>query len=201
MPYLRTEFCVALGILPGAILSGDFVARKGLVGPHQEDANYSESKLAFEGPSTSEQFRDALEAGLHDSIEEGFEIELERGQKHIPLAHLVKRSIVTIQVNPEAIEIVEGYNEGTTKIHFVDGSGREFRYLSITDLGFHRYANTHHAAKDLQTLNTFVNRQPEAYLRVGLGRAWDNGRINGYWMQVNGIYTFPEFFSDLRSYK
>jgi hypothetical protein len=113
----------------------------------------------------------------------------------------LKRSIVTIKVKPKTIEIVEGYNPGTTRVNFTDGSGREFVSLSITDLGFHRYAKTHQDKKDLATLNAYISKQKQAYLRVGLGRAWDNGKINGYWMQVNGIYTFPEFFKDLRSYK
>ncbi len=201
MPYLRTDFCVGLGILPGAILRGDFTEKKGLSGPHREDAGYSEGKLTFEGPSTSVEFREALETGLHDSVEEGFEIELEDGQKHVPWGHPVERSIITLAVDPASIEIVEGYKKGTTKIHFSDGSGREFRYLPITDLGFHRYADTHRAAKHLSRLNTFITNQPEAYLRVGLSRTWDNGKIRGYWMQVNGIYTFPEFFPEIRCYK
>ena len=201
MPYLKTKLCVDLGILPGAILRGDFVKLKGLSGPHQEDAAYSEGKLAFDGPSSSEEFRKALEAGLQSSVEDGFEIKLSNNQKHVPIGHKLKRSIVTIKVKPKTIEIVEGYNPGTTRVNFTDGSGREFVSLSITDLGFHRYARTHQDKKDLTTLNAYISKQKQAYLRIGLGRAWDNGKINGYWMQVNGIYTFPEFFKDLRSYK
>jgi hypothetical protein len=202
MPYLKTELCVKLGILPGAILSGDFVGKKGLVGPHQEDADYSVSKLRFEGPSTSDEFKEALEAGLHDSVERGFKIRLKGPQKHIPMGHPVKRSIITLAVDPGSIEIVEGYKQGTTKIHFVDGSGRGFSFLPITDLGFHRYADTHRTAKDLARLNAFIHKQSQAYLRLGLSRSWLSPQgINGYWMQVNGVYTFPDFFPAIRSYK
>jgi len=200
MPYLRTAECERLEILPGAILSGEFIPQTGLSGPHQEDASYS--KLTFDGPSSSEEFRGALESGLHDSVEDGFEIKLQIGQKYAPVGHPVRRSIITLSVDPDSIEIVEDrYNPGKTKIHFVDGSGRKFSYLPITDLGLHRYADSHRAAKDLARLNTFIKKQPEAYLRVGLSRAWNNGTINGYWMQVNGVYTFPEFFEGIRSYK
>ena len=169
-------------------------------GPHQEDASYS--RLIFEGPSSSKDFKAALEAGLHSSTEDGFEIELEHGQKYVPVGHAVGRSIITLSVDPKTIEIVEDrYNPGKTKIHFIDGSGRQFRYLPITDLGLHRYAERYHAAKDLARLNSFVRGQPEAYLRLGLSREWNNGTINAYWMQVNGVYTFPDFFKDIRSYK
>jgi len=200
MPYLRTEECERLKILPGAILSGEFIPQKGLSGPHQEDARYS--KLTFEGPSSSEEFRGALEAGLHDSVEDGFDIKLKSGQKYVPVGHSVARSIITLSVDPHSIQIIEDrYNPGKTKIHFVDSSGSKFRYLSITDLGFHRYADSHRAAKDLVRLNAFIKNQREAYIRLGLSRAWNNGTVNGYWMQANGVYTFPEFFEGIRSHK
>jgi hypothetical protein len=200
MPYLRTTECERLKILPGAILSGEFVPQRGLSGPHQEDASYS--KLKFEGPASSEEFRGALEKGLHDSVEDGFEIKLKDGQKHVPVGHQVMRSIITLSVDRDSMEIVEDhYSPSKTKIHFRDGSGREFRYLPITDLGFHRYADTHRAVRDLVRLNTSINNQPDVYLRLGLSRAWHNGAINGYWMQVNGVYTFPDFFEGIRSYE
>ena len=200
MPYLLMADCERLSILPGAILSGEFVPIKGLTGPHQEDAGYS--KLTFEGPSTSEEFGKALEAGLQDSIEKGFEIKLKAGQKYVPVGHPVTRSIISLRVDPKSLQIVEDtYKPGKTKIHFVDRSGRQFSYFPITDLGFHRYADTHRAAKDLARLNTFISQQPEGYLRVGLSRAWNNGTVNAYWMQVNGVYTFPKFFEEIRSYK
>lgn len=201
MPYLKGTLCRKLGILPGAILSGDFVPKRGLSGPHQEDAAYTPQRLSFEGPSSSKEFKEALESGLQDSVEEGFEIELDDGQKHVPVGHRVKRSIITLAVDAQSIEIIED-NYSKTKVHFTDGSGRKFAYFPITDLGFHRYADTHRAAKDLARVNEFIKSQPEAFLRLGLSRAWQNPKgINGYWMQVNGIYTFPEFFEEIRSYK
>src|SRR5438874_2564067 len=72
MPYLKTAMCADLNILPGAILSGDFKPKKGLRGPHQEDAEYS--TLEFVGPCTSDEFESALCAGLYKSVEDGFEI-------------------------------------------------------------------------------------------------------------------------------
>jgi hypothetical protein len=199
MPYLQKKSCKDLRILPGAILSGEFASIVGLIGPHQEDENYS--ALTFEGPASSEQFKGALRASLHESVEKGFAIELAPRQKHVPIGHAIDRSIVTIQVDPKAIAVVEdSYNPGKTKIHFVDQSGREFSYFPITDLGFHTFADSHRASSELPRLNRFINAQPEAYLRIGLSRAWDNGTANGYWLQVNGVYTFPDYFKELRCY-
>jgi ribulose bisphosphate carboxylase small subunit len=200
MPYLKMTDCVRLGILPGAILSGDFTPMTGLRGPHQEDASHR--NLNFLEPCTSEQFEWALRAGLQQSIEKGFEIQLAQGQKHVPTNHPVLRSIITVEVDPKSIAIVEdGYNPGKVKVHFVDSTGRQFRYMAITDLGFFRYAESHRATDALANLNAFVARQPKAYLRIGLGRVHKVGDKTGFWMQVNGIYTFPDFFRDIRSYR
>jgi len=200
MPYLKMASFIRLGILPGAILSGDFKPMSGLTGPHQEDTAYS--NLKFVGPCTAEEFKSALTAHLFDSVEEGFEIRLAPGQKHIPLGHPVERSIITLSVDPNSVAIVEDrYKPGKIRVHFTDNSGRQFNYLSITDLGFYRYAEKHRVDKDLDGLNGFIRRQREAYLRIGLSRAHEIRGLNAYWMQVNGIYTFPDFVKEIRSYK
>ncbi|MEE9258030.1 MAG: hypothetical protein V3U37_00685, partial [Nitrospinaceae bacterium] len=51
------------------------------------------------------------------------------------------------------------------------------------------------------SVNRFINNQNKLYLRIGLGRAWgpENG-IYGFWLQVNGIYTFPHYLPAVRSY-
>lgn len=200
MPYLQTASCEQLNILPGAILEGEFVGVANLAGPHQEDANYT--RLRFAGPCTSDQFKVALGTGLYPSVEVGFRIQLAQGQKYVPVDHRLDRSIISLKIEPGSIEVVEDtYKPGKIKIHFSDSSGRYFRFFPITDLGFHRYAERHRAANDLMALNSFIRRQREAYIRVGLSRAWNNGRVNGYWMQVNGVYTFPDFFTEIRSYR
>jgi hypothetical protein len=54
---------------------------------------------------------------------------------------------------------------------------------------------------DLASLNEFIWKQSEAYLRIGLSRAHDIRGTNDYWLQANGIYTFPEFLKEIRSCK
>lgn len=197
MPYLETSICQKLKILPGAILTGDFTAAPNLDGPHQEDMNYK--NLQFHGASTSDQFKSALNSGLFKSVEEGFEIKLSPDQKHIPLGHKLTRSIITIKIKPTDIDIVEDeFNVGRIKLHLADSSGHVFKYLPITDLGFYRHAIKHHESGDLESLNAFLKNQDEIYIRVGLPRNWP--KRPGYWMQINGIYTFPKFNEKIRSY-
>src|SRR6185503_9690230 len=112
------------------------------------------------------------------------------------------RSIITLSVDPESVEIVEdSYNKGKIKIFFTDPSGVDFRYIAITDLGFYDHAMQHHAQSDLNKLNSLLNEQDEVMLRIGLSRIHTNPQgKTGYWMQANGIYSFPDYPKDIRHY-
>ena len=200
MPFLNASFCKSLNIVPGAILTGEFTPVQNPAAPHQEDMSYK--NLACMGPCTSSDFKLALHAGLCDTVEHGFQIALADKQKHIPIGHAIGKSIITIKVQPDKIDIVEGgYNQKKIKINFTDNSGRAFRYISITDLGFRGFAESIHISDGLNTLKAFICSQSEVYLRLGLSSPWDNGKINGYWMQVNGLYTFPDYHHEIRSYR
>jgi len=123
-------------------------------------------------------------------------------QKHIPISHSIGKSIITIKVQPDKIGIVEdAYSQKKIKINFTDNSGRAFKYISITDLGFYDFAESIQLSNELDTLNAFICSQSEIYLRLGLSKAWDNGKVNGYWMQVNGLYTFPDYHREIRRYR
>ena len=85
-----------------------------------------------------------------------------------------------------------------------DNDGRKYVYLSITDLGFHNLALSKQKDPDYtDELNEYIRSQKKVYLRIGLGRRYKNptdGR-DGFWIQVNGIYTFPEFMTKIRTYE
>jgi hypothetical protein len=201
MPYLALSECQRLNVLPGAKLTGSFTPSPDRTGPHQEDYRYE--RLRFLGPSSSEEFKSALGQGLYESVEEGFEITLRNNQKHIPTDHEVQRSIITARISPSDTEIVEdSYNPGKIKLNFRDQSFSEFRYIGITDLGFHKYALQHHSRNELRTINTMIKAQEEVYLRIGLSREYQppHDKRKGYWLQVNGIYTFPDYNEEIRCY-
>lgn len=200
MPYLNTVDVRRLEILPGSILTGDFTVPSGLISPHFEDRPYKTLKLI--GSSSSEEFRTVLRRGIQATAQVGFNVKLADRQKFVPVGNATARSIITLSVDPRAIEIVEDvYKPGKVKMHFVDGDGFRFRFMPITDLGFHQYAQSHRASRDLQQLNDFIRRQSEVLLRVGLARRWNNGTQDGYWMQVNGVYTFPDYVKELRCHR
>jgi hypothetical protein len=82
LPYLPTNECRRLNILPGAILEGNFTERPSDP-PHTEDKNY-QGKLSFKGPCSADEFRAILKATESLNTEEGFSVNLSGGEKHIP---------------------------------------------------------------------------------------------------------------------
>jgi hypothetical protein len=200
MPYLKSSRCAELNLQPGAILKGDLTINANAPNPHVEDASYTE--LKFIGPSTAKQFKDVLDSSLSESVSSGFDIEFDVGQKHIPIQMNAIRSIITVKVYPYQIQIHEDqYKQGKVKCSFTDQSGHQFRYLPITDRGFYDYAQSHWDDGRLHELQDFIQSQDDVYVRIGLSRAYQISERNGYWLQVNGIYTFPEFYQEIRSYR
>ncbi len=200
MPYIQKASCQELNILPGAIIEGDF-APCDCTPPHMEDRN--RSRLKFRGPCSSEEFKRLLKNTSFNSVEEGFGISLAYGQKHVPYDTPPNVSIITLSLNPNQLDIVKDhYKRGKLRVNFTDQAGKSFRFLSITDLGFFEYAERHAAEDTVDELNDFIHAQEELYIRLGLGRVHQSadGR-NGFWLQVNGIYTFPEYFEEIRCYK
>ena len=200
LPYLPFSEFTRLGIFPGGILSGDFTPEPSRKAPHTEDARHKE--LQFLGPCSAEDFKSVLKDSVSPSVEAGFEVSLPDGAKLIPLAPPPPRSIITLKVNPRSVEIVEdGYKPGKIRMHFTDGSGKRYRFFSIADLGFHDYAQRHRESSALNDLNSAIAEQEAVFLRIGLGRAFKNPEgKEGFWMQANGIYTFPAKLSYNRSY-
>ena len=200
MPYFKFDAVKKHCVLPGAIFTGGFTPSAGRSAPHVEDCGYSD--LKFHGPATGVQFRDALNKSLHSAVATGFNAQLTFGQKVLPLSSPPPRSIVTIKVSSTDIEIVPDlYNDRKIKIHFRDESGFQFRFMPITDLGFHDHASAHRNAGDLNIINEHLQSSDEIFLRVGLSREHTSpdGRC-GYWIQVNGIYTFPSKLNLVRGY-
>lgn len=202
LPYLKKAACKKLKILPGAILGGNFTKPKSVAKPHTEDMHYE--KLSFKGPCTSDEFESVLKASLYPSISEGFDGKVPVGTKVIPPNTPPARSIITLKLKPTQIEIVRNaFDPKNLRLNILDNDDRKYAYLSITDLGFHNLAISKQKNLDYtDELNEFVHGQKKLYLRIGLGRRYRNpsdGR-DGFWIQVNGIYTFPAFLTQVRTY-
>ncbi len=146
----------------------------------------------------SDEFQNLLDNNLVKSISEGFGYDFPEKGKVIPKDFAPNKSIITLKINTKNIEIVKDtFKEGNIRLHLLDNDMKRFSFLSITDLGFYNYAMQHyHDTNFPNIINDFIRRQESVYLRVGLGRVFQGG----FWLQINGIYTFPNYDTEIRSY-
>ncbi len=202
MPYLHTNRCRELNMLPGAILTGDFSSHNNTEAPHTEDMDYQ--NLTFHGHCSSSEFRNILSKSAYQSIEEGFGVSLENRQKHIPRETTPTRSLITISVSPQSVKIIQDqYNPSKIKAHVTDKTGKEYSFLSITDFGLHEHAEKYYQESgNYSNINNLIHAQEEVFLRIGISRFYEaqNGKA-GFWIQMNGIYSFPEYFEAARKYE
>jgi len=203
MPYITMAECKRLEILPGTILEGDFTKPAVVLKPHVEDMNYK-SPLRVKGPCTSEVFEEVLDATVYPEIRTGFDGKVPPNNKVIPPNDPPERSIITLKLKPKQIEIVrDRYDQEKIKFHLEDNDSSRYQFLPITDIGFYNLAvSKQNEPSYTDELNEYIHSQKKVYLRIGLGRRYKNpsdGR-DGFWIQVNGIYTFPKFLTEVRTY-
>jgi hypothetical protein len=193
LPYLTSAACKQHNILPGGILEGEFTL-KNAARPHVEDADHK--NLRFLGKCSGDEFRAALESTLYESISEGFECEVTG--KGIPEDSPPPRSLITIKVRPDRFTVEkDGFDADKLRGKLTDSSGLTLTRLSITDVGFFHFAKGHAATEaDLARVTRFIRSQEELYVRIGLCRPYKGM----YWLQLNGIYTFPDYLKAVRAY-
>ncbi|OYW75880.1 MAG: hypothetical protein B7Z37_11180 [Verrucomicrobia bacterium 12-59-8] len=191
-PYLSFQEALRLGIAPGAILHGNFDLQPNRSGPHQEDSSFADLQLY--GVSTASTFRDVLLRRAFDDVRPAFGLSAHHTGRGVPVGHQLAHSIASVRVLPSSVAVVEdGFTAGKIRLNFTDLLGESWTGFPITDLGFYDYAQQHQTRGALDVINNWMQSQSEVMLRIGLSRAFQpSGQPNAYWMQANGIYTFPE---------
>lgn len=204
LPYFSYEACKKLKVHPGMVVEGTFTPVPHAVPPHTEDASCDFGALEFLGPCTSDEFEAVLKESLVPTIAEGFDNKIPKGQRVIPRHSPPSCSIITVSLSPDRIEVVDdAYDPEKIKLHIQDIDGSRYLYVPITDLGFHHLAvREARAAGREAKINEFIRSQKIVYLRIGLSRTYarPNSSVEGYWIQANGIYTFPDYRADVRAY-
>ncbi len=197
--YLSFELCKKLNILPGTILNGTFTTPRHIDAPHVEDMHYSNLKAV--GAVNSTEFQAILEKSSTTSIKTGFGCSSKPTDK--VLTTPPAKSIITLKLDPKQFQVVQNkFDTETIKAHLTDSDGLSLSFLSITDLGF--YVNVGQSATrkiSAEDITEFIQKQDALFIRLGLSRKYKSadGR-EGYWMQINGIYTFPTYQQIVRSY-
>ncbi|RFC38653.1 MAG: hypothetical protein DID89_2727548343 [Candidatus Nitrotoga sp. CP45] len=198
--YLSFTMCKKLNILPGTILDGTFTTPLHIDAPHIEDMHYSDLKTV--GAVDSTEFQSILEKSSTTSIKSGFGCTSKPTDK--VLTTPPAKSIITLKLNPRQFQVVQNkFDNETIKAHLTDSDGLKLSFLSISDLGF--YVNVGQSATrkiSAKEITEFIQEQDELFVRLGLGRKHISGDgREGYWMQVNGIYTFPDYQKIVRTYE
>ena len=202
IPYLNAARCQELKLLPGRVLSGQFDFIPSREAPHTEDCFYKE--LHVHKPCSSAEFNTVLKNTCSPSIQQGFKVQLNHQQRYISPAATPTKSLLTIAINPSQLTIIaDTIDPKKIKINFIDNDGKEYNAMAITDLGFHHYAQNHYAdSHNYDEINSLLQNQQEVFLRVGLSRFYKSPQQKeGFWIQINGIYSFPHYFKQARQYE
>lgn len=190
-------------VIPGSCIEGDFTKTANAHAPHVEDYETT-GQITLTEPATGAAFKNVLEMSSHTSMLGAF------GQ--LPVDRLFSPinpppvSIVTLKLESPKTQfrliIDTGFGARKFKAHITDGKGFQMTYMPVTDLGYSDHISKIQEQDPLLSeLNGFLQAQECLYLRVGLGRRYAaNPERDGFWVQLNGIYSFPSQRKDLRIY-
>lgn len=197
-PYLSYAEYRSMKIRPGVMLEADFGASQHPP-PHIEDRQYHHMKVVQD--FDEKLLQSVIRASACDGISEAFGVPTEN--KYIPVATGVEpsRSIITLKVDPSSVSVEIDQNH-KMRIHFTEKSGVDRSYLSVTDVGMFQYVDTSQDKIDsIRKLNNHFKSQEEVFMRIGITRPYqsDDGR-NGYWLQVNSVFSFPDLHECIEDY-
>jgi hypothetical protein len=194
--YLTYDGCRKHNVLPGTILRADFQKPASIDAPHFEDSIIASDKISVVRAASSDEFKQALDASAFHSVSSGFGVAMNGGKKYSVQLATPARSIITLRIAPKNFTVFED-KYGKLRAHVTDSTGTNYQYLSVTDLGFFDYVgNPDTRRMTAAEALAAIHKQQELYLRIGLSRAYEGS----LWLQVNGIYTFPNYSLVLRQY-
>ena len=199
--YLEYRYVKENGIQPGSVLEGIFTVKREPA-PHIEDHRVRNLRVLEH--VDSEEFESLLRRSAVHSVKDGFgRVPSNRVFSTAMSPPPVSLLTLLLEDPCNQIQIVEdGYDKTKIKAHITDKSGEVFSWVPITDLGFYDHVSVlKKADPGLMELNAFIHEQDFVLLRLGLSRAYrQSEERNGFWLQANGIYTFPNYREDLRRY-
>jgi hypothetical protein len=166
--------------------------------PHTEDWVMLPEVKAFKGQISEAAKLHLLTQILDPDVESIFGAEIQHGPGYHIKENEGKRSLGTVRaakinfVRYEKNEGVWGY-----RIGFTDEGGGFFS-LAVTDLAFHSYLDEIRINRGLDgdQIGAIVAeclREKVMYLRIGLTRPTWKEHPHCCFLQINGVYTFPDY--------
>lgn len=161
--------------------------------PHIEDMGFEPKSIVGRGLCNSTDWESVLRASIFETVEEVYEGFLRSrswvapGAKTRSIATLYGAKIVDVKLTSRTVK---------PRITFVDSTGYEFDRpssdLTLWERCFSMVKrhglNPEEVEKDLVSL---LQKSKKLYLRIGLARPWEED--NKCWLQVTGVYTFPDY--------
>lgn len=166
--------------------------------PHTEDTFYGANSVRLVGILDEKQRRELLEKTSRGNLADVFDAPICSSPGHYILKGQGTRSLGTIHPK-QVTNTFYGQNqqEGEWKYRlcFMDES-REY-WLTVTDLTWRYYCNCQRekgcAEKDISSELTKQLRSRVVYLRVGLARPTWKKYPDKCFIQITGVYTFPDY--------
>jgi len=167
--------------------------------PHIEDMGFDPKSIVYEGLCTDTEWEKVLLDSSFSTVDDIYDGLLQEHRWVEPGANT--RSIGTLsQVYNIVVQLTEWSGKLRYRLLFRDSTG--FLYdIPISDLAFRELSYTEVKRRNRsravvsQEITSLLTNADRLYLRLGLARPWVNPNTGkrGCWMQVTGIYTFPDY--------
>lgn len=189
--------CRAYSILPGVLLDVTFRYMQEARAPHIEDCHREGVRFLRKG--RVREFARTLAGSCAPSVAEGFGVDLASCKRCIPVEKAPRSSIITVAIPLGSCFFHRDEGSGKIRFTFFDGAGEHYPNMPLADLKLRELLETAPDSRAIDRLNSFLQRQETVYLRLGIGRLFQSDERKGYWLQVNGVYTFPDWIRGTRA--
>ncbi|MDX2078740.1 MAG: hypothetical protein SFZ02_20070 [bacterium] len=181
-------------IRPRAVFEMYFNPLEKLIPPHIEDMAWDiNQENKFLRMADENKWHNALEKTSFPSVKDIFGAMIHHSRSIVYKQG--KRSVGTIKMKSLIYfryASNDNYGREGYRIGFTDESDANYPEMMITDLTFryyfHNLLKTMTIKEAVQSVENYLSKT-DCYLRIGLTREWSNH----HWLQVNGIYTFPDY--------
>jgi hypothetical protein len=188
-----------LVIRPGAKIKFDFY-RVPIEPPHIEDLGFEPGSIVYEGLCTEDEWEKMLRDSSFSKVDDIYDGLLQGHRWVEPGANT--RSIGTLlQVRGTAAKLTQWSGKLRYRLSFVDNTGFAYDNIPVSDLAFREFSYTEVKKRNRspttvsEQITSLLTSAERLYLRLGLARPWtkpNTGKL-GCWMQVTGIYSFPDY--------
>ena len=185
-------------IYPGSKVWMDFSEAE-INPPHVEDRTFDPMSVEHTDTFSQRHWETLLRKISYVSVQDVFDGSLS-GRRVQPGTDT--RSLGTIKnVNVKCIKAERRHDRPTFRMDFEDESGELHERFPVNDLSFRglvcQLADQHNSEqRAAEVLLDRIGQADRVYLRVGLARPT---RVGDYeeacWVQVTGVYTFPDYLS------